>query len=247
VHIDDIEAYDVLYLPLPVMLTAETAERLRYWVSGGGTLIAEGCLAYWGEDGRVGTVQPSLGLDQVFGAREAYVEFSPDLLGELRLNVDGHWVWGGVFMQAYAPTAGQAVDWYEDGRVAAVTHDYGKGRTLLLGTMAGYGYEAHVHKTDEKGASGFWRWLLAWARVAQHVRSSDPRVVARLHAGDGGTYLWVANPERLVLPVTLTLGEAWGPFDRCRTLWGAEAQVEGRTVTLIAGARDFAVLALEES
>jgi hypothetical protein len=86
---------------------------------------------------------------------------------------------------------------------------------------------------------------LAWTGVVQHVRSSDPRIVARLHAGEGGTYLWVANPERRALPVTLTLGEAWGPFGRCRTLWGAEAQVVGRTVTLTAGARDFAVLALE--
>ena len=54
----------------------------------------------------------------------------------------------------------------------------------------------------------------------------------------------MANPARRPLPVRLELSEAWGPFASARTLWGAEAQIEGRIVTLAAGARDVTVLAL---
>jgi beta-galactosidase len=241
VHADDVDdTWALLYLPFPVMLSQETADRLRDWVARGGTLVAEGCLGYWDERGRVGTVQPNLGLDEVFGARESDVEFTPDLLGELSCTVDGQPVRGGLFMQGYAPTTGTAVGWYADGRVAAVDHVYGEGRTRLVGTMAGYGVATH----PQDRRSAFFADVLRWAGVAPHVRSSEPRVRARLHDGAGGTTLWVANPERRALPVRLALSASWGPFSRCRSLWGAEAEVEGRVVTLTAGARDVAVIAL---
>jgi beta-galactosidase len=147
---------------------------------------------------------------------------------------------GGVFLQAYEPTTGTAVGWYDDGRVAAVEHSYGQGKTLLLGTMAGYGYATHP---DDR-SSAFYSVVLAWAGVTQHVVCSEPRVKARLHAGEGGTYLWVANPKRQPLPVRLEISGAWGPFAACRTLWGAQARVDGCTVTLTAGARDVSVIAL---
>ena len=139
VHIDDIAAYDVLYLPFPLMLSQLTADRLRAWVEAGGTLIAEGCPGYFGDHGHVGTVQPNLGLDELFGARESYVEFTPDLLADLALTVDGVPTWGGVVLQAYEPTTGSASGRYADGRVAAVDHAYGRGRTRLIGTMCGDG------------------------------------------------------------------------------------------------------------
>jgi beta-galactosidase len=125
------------------MLRQRTAEKLRDWVAAGGTLIAEGCPAYFGDRGHVGTVQPNYGLDEVFGARERYVEFTPDILTDLRLTVHDKPLWGGIFLQAYTPTSGTAVGWYEDGQVAAVENRYGKGRTLLIGTMVGAGHVAH--------------------------------------------------------------------------------------------------------
>ena len=243
VRIDHIDEYKTLYLPYPVMLTQATADRLRTWVEDGGTLVSEGCPAYWGDGAHVGPSQPNLGLDALFGASESYVEFTPDLLGDLTFNYSGTPVRGGVFLQAYAVTAGTAVGWYSDGRVAAVQNQVGKGKTLLLGTMAGYGYGTHP---DDRSPA-FFADVLAWAGVTQHVVCSDPRVKARLHAGEGGTYLWVANPKRQPLPVRLELSDAWGPFSSCRSLWGAEAEVDGRTVELTAGARDVAVIALGET
>jgi len=240
VRVDHMDEYDVLYLPFPVMLAQDTADRLRAWVENGGTLVVEGCPGYFGDRGHVGPTQPNLGLDELFGVKESCVEFTPDLLGDLAFNLSGIPVRGGVFLQAYEPTTGTAVGWYDDGHVAAVEHAFGKGKTRLLGTMVGYGYA--THPGDRSPA--FFADVLRWAGIAQYVVSSDPRVKARLHAGEGGLYLWVANPKRRALPVRLELSEAWGPFTSCRTLWGAKATVDGRTVTLTAGARDVAVLAL---
>lgn len=246
VHIDDIEQYDLLYLPFPVMLSQKTAERLRAWVAAGGTLVSEGCPAYFGDRGHVGTVQPNYGLDEVFGVRECYVEFTPDILGDLKVNFSGTPVWGGIFMQAYEPTTGCPVGWYADGRVAVVDNVYGRGRTRLIGTMAGAGYGAHgqVGGHEPDGPAPFFAGVLAFGGKEQHVTSSDPRIKARLHAGAGGTYLWVANPTRQAHPVRLQLGQSWGPFSKGRALWGADAQVAGRTIELMAPARDVCVIAL---
>ncbi|MBM3190759.1 MAG: beta-galactosidase, partial [Chloroflexi bacterium] len=240
VHIDDIATYRVLYLPFPVMLTQATADRLRRWVEAGGALICEGCPGYWGDRAHVGVVQPNLGLDTLFGARETYAEFTPDLLGDLRLRVGETPVWGGIYLQAYAPTTGDPSGWYEDGRVAAVDHAYGRGRTRLIGTMVGAGYAAHP--ADRSPA--FFRELLRWAGAEQHVWCSEPRVKARLHEGPGGTYLWVANPTGQALSVHLRLGERWRGLAPGRSLWGVEVRKVGDTIRLLAGARDVAVVPL---
>jgi beta-galactosidase len=254
VHIDDVGTdlgqYSLLYLPIPVMLNEATARKLTTWVEAGGTLIAEGCPAYFGDGAHVGTVQPNLGLDEVFGARESYVEFTPDLLGDLRLAVNGFPLWGGIFLQAYTPTTGKAVGWYEDGQVAAVENRYGAGRTLLIGTMLGAGHAAHGD--SKHGTSGivpslgqaFFASVLDFGGITQHVTCSDGRVKARLHAGDGGIYLWVANSTRQTVPVRVEVGEQWGSFASVRTLWGADACYEDGGFTLTAPARDVTVLAL---
>ncbi len=239
VHIDDMQSWDFLYLPFPVMLTGETAARIRAWVADGGTLISEGCPAYWGDRAHVGEVQPNLGLDEVFGARESYVEFAPDLLDDLEVNVLGAFTWGGSYLQSYEPTTGTAVGWYRDGRVAAVQNDYGKGRTLLIGTMPGRGYT--VHNGDRCGR--FFRELFAFSARTQLVERTDPRIRVRVHDGGGGTYLWVANPKRQDIPVRITVNGAW-QFSRTRTLRGADAVLEGRTLSLTAPARDVTVLRL---
>lgn len=257
-QLDQIDAYDLLYLPVPVMLTQATADKLRAWVEAGGTLIAEGCPAYFDGRGHVGTQQPNLGLDELFGTRECYVEFTPDILGNLRLNMAGTPAWGGLFLQAYEPTTGTAAGWYEgvpgqaNGQIAVVDNIWGRGRTRLIGTMAGYGHAAHAAReagpghdpVEPGGAAPFFAELLRWAGKEPHVAVSDHHVTARLHDGDGGTYLWVANPTRRARPLRITLGSAWGPFDTATALWGADAVVEGQAVTLTAPSRDVTVLAL---
>jgi beta-galactosidase len=210
VHIDDIRDWDTLYLPYPVMLSSKTIAALKEWVKAGGTLIAEGCPAYFGDRVHVCPVQPGYGTDELFGAKEGYVEFTPDILGDLTLTVAGDRIWGGEYLQCYIPTTGEAVGWYDDGRIAAVDNSYGKGKTRLIGTMPGYGYSVHGgdkgnYNPPNKAETSFFEGVLKFAGRAPHVRVSDPRLVARLQEGSGGTYLWIAHPRRQVLPAQVEL------------------------------------------
>ena len=157
-HIDDLLSadgqaapYRLVYLPYPVHLRPESARKLRAWVEQGGVLVSEGCPAYFGERGRAGTVQPGLGLDALFGARERYVEFTPDISDDVTFSFDvaedaGARVPGALHIQAYAPTTGRVAGAYAEGygyagppddAAAVVEHSYGAGRTLLIGTSPG--------------------------------------------------------------------------------------------------------------
>ena len=152
-HIDDLLSapYKVVYLPYPIHLTSDTVEKLREWVERGGTLISEGCPAYFGDRGRAGTVQPNLGLDTLFGAREQYVEFTPDISDDVTFSFDtaSHTttgVPGALHLQAYTPTTGRVVGTYcqdygyagaPGGLPAVIEHTLGQGRTLLVGTSPG--------------------------------------------------------------------------------------------------------------
>ena len=123
---------------------------------------------------------------------------------------------------------------------AAVENTFGKGKTLLVGTMIGAGVAAHPQ--DE--SPNFFRRVLALGGKQQHVISSDRRIKARLHDGEGGTYLWVANPTRQAIPVRLELSDKWGPFRSAETHWGTEAAVSERIVSLAMDPRGVSVLKL---
>src|SRR6185369_2982869 len=164
-------------------------------------LISEGAPAYFGDHGKVGVKQPNYGLDEVFGASEDYVEFTPDLLENLTLTVRGTKTPGRYFLQTYRAQGGTAAGNYDDGRIAAVENRYGKGRTLLIGTFPGAGY--YLHPTPE--ARRFFAGLLEWAKTEPRLRLDARGLQARLHTGEGGTYLWVVNPERTARTATVTL------------------------------------------
>jgi beta-galactosidase len=242
VHLDDIDAYKLLYLPLPIMLTEATSKRLAGWVAAGGCLVSEGCPAYFGDHGHVGTVQPNHGLDTVFGGREQYVEFTPDILDDLALIVSGKALRGSTYLQAYEPQAGTAVGWYADGRVAALEHSHGKGKTLLIGTMVGAGYG---FAPSEEGRAWF-RSLLDWAGVAQHVQTDDAAVTVRLHRGAAGRlYLWVVNPTRERRTVRVDLSQTWRGRGIGRTHWGdAPTLLSGPSIHIVVGERDATIVEL---
>lgn len=223
VHIDHIAEHDVLYLPIPVMLSEKTAQRLIEWVRRGGTLISEGCPGYFGDGGRVGTCQPNLGLDGLFGARESYVEFTPDLLDGLELTVRGAPARGGIFLQSYELTTGTAAGSYSDGMVAAVENSFGSGRTLLVGTMIGYGFG----QGREAGSASLFSRFLSYADKRPAVRCDNPMIMARLHTGEGGTYLWVANPTRQPASAAVAIDERFGSFSRIRKLRSATGEIGG--------------------
>ena len=241
VHPSDIDQYRLLYLPFPIMLDTATASLLKDWVAAGGTLIAEGCPGYFGDRGRVGTVQPNLGLDEVFGVRESYVEFTPDLLDDLSFTIEGRSVRGGGFFQKYVTRGGTAVGWYADGAIAAVDHRFGRGRTRLIGTFPGLGYSNQP--TTE--ARHFFASLLEFGGQVRHVRLDEPGVAARLHVSDDATYLWVINHNREPRRVALEISSTFGQSQPTAIVWGdGEPVVRDRSITLSVGGRDATIVRL---
>jgi beta-galactosidase len=216
VHIDDIASYDAIYAPYPIMLTSAHARILADWVAAGGKLISEATPGYFGDRGKVGTVQPNNGLDTVFGAREDEVEFMPDIGDRIRFSLDGQPVKGGGFLQSYRPTTGTARGQFADGRIAVVEHAFGKGRTMLVGTHPGIAY------FRDSGADNraYFASMFAWTGKTQHVSLSHPALTARLHSSAAGDVLWIVNPtsEAITTEVRLAdsamgLGTAYWPND----------------------------------
>jgi len=82
-------------------------------------LVSEGCPGYLDDRGCVGVRQPSFGIDEMFGAVEGYVEFTPDLL-KLGIDTSGYSDRGWLLLQKYNVIQGTPVGWYEDDSVAAV-------------------------------------------------------------------------------------------------------------------------------
>ncbi|HET8550122.1 MAG TPA: beta-galactosidase [Bryobacteraceae bacterium] len=239
VRIDDIREYPLVYLPYPIHLRESSAKKLVEYVENGGILVSEGLPGYFGERGKVGTRQPNYGLDRLFGARESYVEFTPDLLDDLKLEVHGKQIGGRFFLQEYEPVGGNVVGRYANGKAAAVEHRSGKGRVLLIGTFPGAAY--FLHHAPEIRA--WFTSLLAWAGIQQEVRVSDADVKARLHTGAGGTWLWVVNPTRAPRTVNVSLHQR--AFSSAKDAWGGSTpKLNGQTITLAVEERNAAVLQL---
>lgn len=241
VALENIDEYKLVYLPYPVMMKPETVARLKDYVSKGGTLVSEGLPAYFGEHGHVGTVQPNYGLDQVFGARESYVEFLADIHDDLTMEVNGNKVFGRYFFQQYEAKGGRPVGHYPDGTVAALDNQFGRGRTLLMGSFPGAGYYLHHGKETRTLFASF----LKMAGVTSRLTVSDNQVQARLHEGDGGTNLWVTNPTRTERTITVSLDSNSPRFSSGEDKWGKLAvRVAGQQISVVVPARDAAVIAL---
>lgn len=220
VHIDDIAQYDTIYAPYPIMLTTAHAQKLAQWVEAGGTLISEATPGYFGDRGKVGTVQPHNGLDRVFGARETDVEFMPDIADRVSFSFGGSdGITCGGFLQAYEPTTGKLLGSFADGRKAVVENSFGKGRTLLVGSHPGAAY----FKSSTPENLGYFRAVFDWIGKQRHVDTGNPQVLARLHLGSDGGALWLLNQTRTPQPVTVTLGAAHAGLKPLGAHWGEAA------------------------
>lgn len=131
------EQYKIVFVPYPVMLSKQTAEAIKQFVANGGTAVAEARLAWNDERGFASDVIPGFGLDEVFGAREKMIR--PE--DRPQLKVLGSTVPGAAFEEELTPYSGsRVVGTFADGQPAVVSHAYGKGHAILIGTFAALEY-----------------------------------------------------------------------------------------------------------
>jgi beta-galactosidase len=236
VHIDHIADYDTIYAPYPIMLTAEHASALAAWVETGGTLISEATPGYFGDRGKVGTVQPNNGLDVVFGARENDVEFMPDIGDRIHFALDGAPVAGGGFLQSYTATTGRPRGNFDDGRLAVVENTHGKGRTLLVGTHPGIAN----FKTSSAENLGYFAKVFEWTGRSRNLATGNPALIARLHTGPDGGAIYVLNPTREEQKATIALGHEHKSLRIGGAYWGS---ADGPAV--VVPPRDVLILKLQ--
>ncbi|PCJ88200.1 MAG: beta-galactosidase [Hyphomicrobiales bacterium] len=231
VHIDDIDNYETIYFPYPIMLPSKTANTITDWVAKGGKLIAEACPGYFGDRGKVGTVQPNNGLDVLFGVREDEVEFMPDIGDRIRFSLDGLDLQGGGFLQSYTATSGTERGYFNDGRLAVVENSHGKGRTRLVGTHTSVAY----YRAPTEDGRRYFADCLKWTGHKQNVSCSNPQVQVRLHAGSNGQrYVWIVNASRQPQSGQLSFDASGDELKFGRIFWAGEnakAQGTGFTVS----------------
>lgn len=152
--------YKVVYFPFPYYMEQRVADVVREWVVAGGTLVSEAFFAgVCDTDGLHAAVVPGFGMDEVFGARDRLVMTASsfnnaysarwssedsdanfirvDLTDGVPGMADGT-LSGYYFSEGLEPYDGtQVLARFEDGRPAAVSHTYGKGRAVLIGTLLG--------------------------------------------------------------------------------------------------------------
>lgn len=190
--------YDAVYLPCPRMISEAQVKVLDTFVSNGGLLICEPSPAMRDANG---WLQPSVPPGQLYallGAREASRLFAqkesvltascgritcPSNLYVTALQVDEG--------EAVAGRAEVIASW-DDGRAAAVSHAYGRGRTVYLGFPLG---EVYFHTRDEA--------ILRW--MGETLRSHDVEIeellgerrrdirARRLLGADGSQILFIFN------------------------------------------------------
>lgn len=230
VNPDDIDGYDVIYAPYPIMWPQALAQRIEKWVAAGGRLISEACPAYFGNHGRVGVHQPNFGLDKMFGAQEAHVEFMPDIADRDVIRLGNGTFQCGGFRQVYTAVGGQVLAQFGDGGPALISHTHGKGATLLVGSHLSAGH-FNALEAGGNGSAPWWRYCADWANITPNVSAGHPDLIARRHASESAEYIWVLNPMRQPAKARLSIE---GRDITGTPLWldgdqnGPESMIEGR-------------------
>lgn len=238
IRMPQIDAYDLLYVPYPAAISDQDMETLKNWIARGGTMISEGCFGYFDDYGHaIETSQPNRGFAEVFGCVQSSVHLGPDRNREMDIVTGCGQIPGGVYCQSYQVTEGTAEGRYEDGRTAIVSHAYGKGRAVLVGSMPGYGY---YHRPDERGRRWFASLLEYAGKKPLAVCPYNLDVTVRFWEQGTESYVWIFNFADQEQCVTVNLRDEIAEPLLLRGLELAEAKSDRITVRI--GPKDAAVL-----
>jgi beta-galactosidase len=215
--LDELAQYRLVILPYPIMLPSQSAELLAKYTAGGGTLVAEARAGWSNERGRSSDVIPGMGLAEVFCARETAVETAPQ--GKTEIVWDSQML-AGLERGARLPARwyqenleplgdrGRVVARFADGTPAAVAAQYGKGKTLLLGSYVAAAYQS----APSEAARRFYEALAAWAGVKNPL-NVDGGAEARWLETGSGRLLFLFNHDRQARDVKWSLEGVSGALD----------------------------------
>lgn len=209
--------YKILFVPFPVMLSANVVVGIKRYVENGGTVVAEARLAWNNERGFASTIIPGIGLDKVFGAREKIIEpvDKPKITVGPSAELPG-WdapgsVSGAAFEEQLEPYPGaQVLGRFADGEAAIVENSFGKGRTVLVGSFLALGYEQDHEAVTQQ-------LLLALAQSAgvspevEVLGTGAANIQVRRMVSDHEQIVFAFNESDDTSDSTLSLQVPWTP------------------------------------
>ncbi len=232
VHINELSSgvlklYKLVILPYPLMLPEASVEPLRRYVENGGTLVSEARPGWNNERGYASETIPGMGLAEVMGCRETAVQVAPKGRTSLRWTGTGipgleagEWLPGRWYEETLEPAGkdAQVVAQFANGAPAAVVSQFGKGKTLTLGSYLSAAYET----SPTPAAARFYAGLLEWAGVTPPPDGGSPGIEVRVLESGPNRLVFVFNHSRLTADARVAL--------RIPGAWRASDLVEGGAV-----------------
>jgi beta-galactosidase len=250
--------YESIVAPVPYAYPEPVGRALAEYVRGGGRILSEGFpCALDPATGMSSLMNPGMGLDEVFGCREAHVipeeRFGSSMAygvghleegARLRLRTrkkigklpSGTEVPGSLAQQGLEPAGGEVLGEFSDGSAAVVRNGYGEGSAYLIGCWVFAGYGEHPSRTLRTLVTG----LLGLGRpgvCSEEVRTS--------RISDGRkSWLLLENPLEKAVHAKVFLD---GQPGRARTLPGGEkVSVRGDSIEVNVRAESLQVVEVEE-
>lgn len=166
---DQLDAYKVLILPLPLAIDTQRANMIIDYVNRGGTLISDACPGRFDKYGFCTPTQMFEGAEELFGATQAGLTLvaepdetshwtpQPRGAGEIippavltgQGDLTGTSLRASFYLQTLRPTTGSPVLSHGD-EIAGVTNRFGDGHAVLLGTYAGLCAVSHRHQPADE-------------------------------------------------------------------------------------------------
>jgi beta-galactosidase GanA len=243
----DLSQYKLIINPYPILFTTKAAESLKSYIKQGGHVVAEARLAWNDDRGYSSSIVPGMGLSDVFGIRETQV-ITRD---EIKINVtdNSHPVMakfnnndtlkGAHFAESVEPlkdSKTQTLALLDDGTPCIVAAEYGRGKTLFIGSFLGLAN----YPASDKNNDQFILGLLDWANVERPFTSShDGRagiefIEVRLQNNKHGYLLFVINHSKNSENISISLKtERNGSFRVRDVITDMESRVNARDFVLI--------------
>ncbi|MFW6118758.1 MAG: beta-galactosidase [Planctomycetota bacterium] len=202
---DDFGRYRIIYLPFSPFISSASAEKLKAFVEGGGTVVAEASAAQFDDGMGVCPVVPGQGLDELFGCRRAEIRTMPAELMP-RLRVGRRVVGARMHKEVLEPIGtGVVIGEFTTGEPAVVQNSYGDGRAIYIGTNPFMAYREDPDSVTRKWVNDLNRG------VARYAWTDVPAVVARVLRSGDRRLVFLLNTVEARVPVTLHV--AWDGSD----------------------------------
>lgn len=180
--------YKAVYYPFPYYVTKDTADMLKEYVEGGGTLISEAFFGSYKDDGYHSETIPGLGMADVFGVRETRV------LKDEYVYLDPGGVRGAKYQEELEksgtqPSGARFLAYFQNGKPAAAVNKYSKGKAVFIGSLLSCAY----HNTKDENTLIFIKSLLRESGITPRLWCSEADVHVDMLTGSGGTALIFTN------------------------------------------------------